>query len=78
MKAEIAAYGPISCSYEETDKMVDVYKPGMIYSEKKAKIETNHIIAVVGYGYDDESKREYWIARNSIGTWWGDNGFFKM
>jgi len=35
-------------------------------------------VSVVGYGYDVMISQEYWIVRNSWGTYWGDNGFFKI
>merc|ERR1711957_217942 len=37
----------------------------------------NHEISVVGYGktYTGE---EYWVGRNSWGTYWGEAGFFRM
>ena len=36
----------------------------------------NHEIAVVGWGFDDKTMTEYWIGRNSWGTYWGESGFF--
>jgi len=38
----------------------------------------NHEVSIIGWGYDEESKTEYWIGRNSWGTYWGDYGFFKI
>lgn len=35
---------------------------------------TNHVVVIVGY---DEAGR-YWIVRNSYGTGFGDNGYFKL
>lgn len=76
MKAEIAANGPISCGMHVTDAF-ETYAGG-IYSEKVLLPTCNHEISLVGYGYDEESDREYWIGRNSWGTNWGEEGFFRI
>jgi len=38
----------------------------------------DHSISLVGYGTDDESGQDYWIGRNSWGSYWGEGGFFKI
>jgi len=76
MKADLAKYGPIACGIEVTDAF-EKYTGG-IYSEFKLFPQINHEISVVGYGVDAESGEEYWIGRNSWGTYWGEGGFFKM
>ena len=76
MKAEISKNGPIGCGIQATDNFENNYHGG-IYSEDVGVPQLNHEIAVVGYGAD-ASGAEYWIGRNSWGTYWGEDGFFKM
>jgi len=80
MKAEIAANGPISCGIHVSDAFLeyDPTKNNGIYSEHVRFPMINHEISVTGYGYDEELKEGYWWGRNSWGTYWGIDGFFKM
>lgn len=75
MKKELALHGPIGCGVHVTDKFEE-YKGG-IYEEKTFLPMINHEISVVGYGVEDDGT-EYWIGRNSWGTYWGEYGFFRI
>ena len=75
MKMEIFKRGPIGCGIQATAKFEN-YTSG-IYSEKTGYPVLNHEIAVVGWGVGSDGT-EYWIGRNSWGSYWGDNGFFYM
>jgi cathepsin X len=76
MKAELTTNGPISCGIEATPDF-DKYTGG-IYSEVKEYVSINHEISVVGFGVDSSTGQEYWIGRNSWGTYWGEGGFFRL
>ena len=78
MKAELYANGPISCGIHATENFENNYDGTYIYSEEVRFPLINHEISVTGYGKDPETGEEYWIGRNSWGTYWGDYGFFYM
>jgi len=79
MKAELYKNGPISCGIQATTKFETTYGfNGGIYKEYIELPEINHEIAIVGWGTDEESGDEYWIGRNSWGTYWGTYGFFRL
>ena len=76
MKAELQN-GPLSCAIEATDAF-EAYDGTYVYEEDVGRVpRLNHAIAVVGYGVT-EYGQEYFIGRNSWGTYWGDWGFFYM
>jgi cathepsin X len=76
MKAEIYARGPISCGIEATEALEN-FQGGSVYSEYDPNPSINHIIAVVGWG-TEANGTAFWVVRNSWGTPWAEQGFFRI
>ena len=59
-------------------KLLQTYSGGIIdaSSDKCDPYGINHVVNIVGYG--NENGRDYWICRNSWGSAWGENGYFRI
>ena len=55
------------------DDLVTNYTGG-IYYDTTGNVEIEHDISVVGYGHDEATGWDYWIIRNSWGTYWVRQG----
>lgn len=74
--AEIAARGPVS-AYINANCLEDPeYTGGIIKYDSCNTRTTNHAIQLNGWG--TENGVDYWIGRNSWGTYWGEHGFFRI
>lgn len=85
MKKELFRHGPMAIGFEvESDFR---YYDGGIYQHSgltsssdfaKPFEQTNHAVAVVGYGHCDKENLDFWIVKNSWGTQWGEDGYFRI
>lgn len=73
---EIYLRGPIACGVV-ANNLLD-YKGG-IFDDKTnwTPMDIDHDISVVGYGVSDDGTK-FWTVRNSWGSAWGENGFFRV
>lgn len=75
MKAEISARGPIACVICVTPAF-EAYNGG-VFKDTTGCTTQDHSISIAGYGTDPK-EGDYWIGRNSWGTYWGEQGWFKL
>ncbi|KAF4758141.1 hypothetical protein FOZ63_000588 [Perkinsus olseni] len=78
IKAEVYRRGPISCAVDSSVVENGKYHPGDIVREtRNGNWSLDHDIVIVGWGQDKDGK-EYYIVKNSWGTFWGDQGYFLV
>ena len=76
MLAEIGGRGPISGSICVTPEF-EAYTGG-IFEDMTGCTSLDHSISIAGYGTDAATGKDYWVVRNSWGTYWGEDGRFRL
>ena len=57
---------------------VFLYYSGGIITSSACGTGVNHAVLVIGYGRDNALNMDYWLLKNSWGTWWGEKGYFRL
>ena len=66
---------PLVVCIEADEYIFQFYESGII-SSYNCGTELDHAVQLVGYG--EEKGQKYWIVRNSWGTNWGEQGYFRL
>ncbi|CAF0964002.1 unnamed protein product, partial [Didymodactylos carnosus] len=81
LKQALVTYGPIAAAIHTTSDL-QFYGPGKSTNTQNildipgCPKQVDHAITIVGYGTDNG--RDYWLVRNSWGSNWGLDGYFKI
>ncbi|EGG20044.1 hypothetical protein DFA_07161 [Cavenderia fasciculata] len=62
----------VSAAFDASSREFQLYQSGIFSSPTCEKLAPTHAVLVVGY------YPTYWVIKNSWGTQWGEQGFFKM
>lgn len=80
MELALRYVGPIAVGINAGSPAFLAYSGG-IFDAPKCKQKANHALLIVGYGKEVSSDGEvvrFFIARNSWGSGWGENGFIRI
>jgi len=74
--------GPMTTSINIYDDFRDYWlhqaPKGALYKRSSNALEGGHAVVIVGWGYDDKTKENYWEIRNSWGSGGWSSGYFKV
>lgn len=73
IKNALIQYGPLPTTMIVYSDFYD-YSGGIYEHPGSDPDPTNHLVTIVGYN----DYQSYWICKNSWGTYWGENGWFKI
>uniref|UniRef100_A0A7S3HM96 Peptidase C1A papain C-terminal domain-containing protein n=1 Tax=Spumella elongata TaxID=89044 RepID=A0A7S3HM96_9STRA len=74
IRSEILNRGPVSAYINA--ECIETYSGGINMYDTCNTHTTNHAIQINGWG--TENGVDFWICRNSWGTYWGEHGFFRI
>ncbi len=79
IKSTVFQYGPVAAGMYMPDTPESFLKTGIMEEIPGFELhKANHAVVIVGWGHDAVKNKDYWICKNSYGTSWGDQGWFKV
>ena len=67
---------PIAAAVASENPYFQFYSKGILFSYLCGE-KIDHAILIVGYG-EDSALGPFWIVKNSWGSKWGENGYFRI
>lgn len=77
LQKALAIHGPIAVSIDANHQSFVLYSQGIWHEPNCNSNDVNLAVLLVGYGTDEHGV-DYYILKNSFGTEWGENGYFRM
>jgi cathepsin B len=76
IQTELYNNGPVEAGFTVYEDFFN-YKSGVYYHKAGAQAG-GHAIKIIGWGHDAGTGYDFWLAANSWGASWGEQGFFKI
>jgi len=75
----VSSIGPVSVAFDVVADFL-TYDSGVYSSTvcSSTASSVNHAVLIIGYGTDSNSGMDYWLAKNSWGRIWGEEGYFMI
>jgi len=73
-------HGPIAAKMDFSSREHQVYTSGIL-DPADCNVNprnTDLSVLLVGYGEDETTGEKFWKIKTSMGTWWGEEGYFKL
>ena len=81
LKEIVATYGPVSVSiyatYDYAGYYKGIFQDELCTKEKDIGHQLNRGVLIVGYGMD-EHHMKYWIVKDCLGQFWGEDGYIRI
>ncbi|KAJ5070521.1 hypothetical protein M0811_10790 [Anaeramoeba ignava] len=80
---EVYLNGPVVCHLAVTQELEEWNGGDKVFIDTTGRLNHDHYVSIVGFGYSVEQKVPYWIVRNSWGVEWNPSssfggGFFNL
>lgn len=76
LAAKVESNGPVAIAIDASHFSFQLYFGGIYDETRCSSTELDHGVGCVGFGVEGE--KQYWIVKNSWGSWWGEKGYIRM
>lgn len=76
LQAKVEERGPCAVSIDASSFSFQLYFGGIYDNSSCSSTNLDHGVGCVGFGVNGD--KQFWIVKNSWGTWWGESGYIRI